>query len=59
MEFSISHRLFLLEIKLPELEARLEDLVDKLEFAQEDIGLQLLEVKDEFHKARIDMCATQ
>ena len=59
VELSITPRLLMLENKLTGLEVRLEGLTDKLDFAQEDIGLQLQEVKDDLHRTRIAMDATQ
>ena len=49
----------MVENKLTELEARLESLTDKIDFAQEDIGLQLKEVMCDLRKARIAIHATK
>ena len=59
VELSITPRLLMLENKLTGPGVRLEGLTDKLDFAQEYIALQLQEVKDDLHRARIAMDATK
>ena len=49
----------MLKNKLAGLEVRLESLADKLEFEQEHVFVQLLELKEDIHKARIVIDATQ
>ena len=49
----------MLKSKLAGLEVRLEGLADKLEFAQEDIVVQLQQVTEELYKALITMDTTQ
>ena len=59
VELSITPRLLMLESKLTGLEVRLEGQADKLDFAQEEIFLQLQDVKEDLQRARVVMDAIQ
>ena len=47
----------MLEKKLTDLEIRLEGLAEKLEFAQEEVFVQVQAVKDELLRTRVFMDA--